>query len=118
MSNVFNDQAVFMLASGQTVGKYNPEQLYLYTELIKEESNEFFDSTEFTNTLKELADILVVTLGALQSTGVDPEEIWNEVVKSNMSKINPETGLVNRREDGKILKGESYIAPDFSKFAR
>jgi len=118
MSNVFNDQSVFMQASGQTVTEYNQNQLDLYLNLIKEETQELFESTEFTNTIKELADILVVTLGALHSTGINGEEVWNEVVKSNMSKIDPTTGKVLRREDGKILKGPNYVAPDFSKFAR
>ncbi|ANJ20842.1 nucleoside triphosphate pyrophosphohydrolase [Roseobacter phage RD-1410Ws-07] len=30
---------------------------------------------------------------------------------SNMSKVNPETGKPDRREDGKILKGPNYTAP-------
>lgn len=34
---------------------------------------------------------------------------------SNMTKINPETGKPDRREDGKILKGPNYVAPDMSE---
>lgn len=116
MSNVFEDQRIFMEASGQTVNLYNKEQLMLYYDLIREEVKELFESTDYANTIKELADILVVTLGALHSIGINGEDAWNEVVKSNMSKIDPTTGKVLRREDGKILKGPNYIAPDFSKF--
>jgi hypothetical protein len=31
---------------------------------------------------------------------------WDEVVRSNMAKIDPRTGVVNKREDGKVLKPE------------
>lgn len=37
------------------------------------------------------------------------------VHESNMSKVNPETGKPDRREDGKILKGPNYKAPDMSR---
>lgn len=116
MSNVFSDQAVFMNACGQTTGIYNEQQFNLYKNLIKEEVQEFFESTDLSNTLKELMDIIVVTVGAAQSLGINPEDAWSEVAKSNMSKIDPETGKVLRREDGKILKGPNYISPDFSQF--
>lgn len=33
---------------------------------------------------------------------------------ANMTKINPETGKPDRREDGKILKGPNYVAPDMT----
>lgn len=33
---------------------------------------------------------------------------------SNMSKVNPATGEPDRREDGKILKGDYYVAPDMN----
>lgn len=34
---------------------------------------------------------------------------------SNMSKLNPETGKPDRREDGKILKGPNYHPPTMEK---
>ena len=34
---------------------------------------------------------------------------------SNMSKVNPETGKPDRREDGKILKGPNYTPPSMQK---
>ncbi len=117
MTNVFGDQGRFMRACGQTTGIYNQEQFNLYKTLIKEEVREFEESTDYINTLKEMSDIIVVVAGAMQSLGVDPEEVWNEVVKSNMSKVCPVTGKVLRREDGKILKGTNYIEPDFNNLS-
>lgn len=115
MSNVFYDQSVFMNACGQTTGVYNEDQFNLYKTLIKEEVQEFYDSTDTINIVKELIDIIVVVVGATHSMGIDPENAWNEVITSNMSKVDVSTGKVLRREDGKILKGPNYIAPDFTK---
>lgn len=112
--SVFSDQAIFMEACGQTTGIYNEQQFNLYKTLIKEEVQEFYDSTDTINTVKELNDIIVVTVGAIASMGINAEEVWNEVTRSNMSKVNPETGKVLRREDGKILKGPNYSPPDFT----
>jgi predicted HAD superfamily Cof-like phosphohydrolase len=115
-SDVINDQKVFMVACGQTVSVYNADQFALYKTLIAEETKEFEESVEFENTIKELLDILVVTLGALHSTGIDVNGVWSEVVRSNMSKVDPITNKVIRREDGKILKGINYSPPDFSPY--
>ena len=95
---------------------YNEKQFEMYETLIEEETDEFFDSDTRENTIKELLDIIVVSIGALHSLGCTPELAWDEVGKSNNSKIDPETGKVVRREDGKILKGDNYIAPNFKKF--
>lgn len=115
--NVFDDQRKFMVACGQTVDITNPSQVELYKTLIKEEVKEYFDSKDRLNTIKELNDIIVVVVGALLSLGLKPEDAWNEVVKSNMSKVDPVSGKVLRREDGKILKGPNYVVPDFKQFA-
>lgn len=39
-------------------------------------------------------------------------EIWKEIHRSNMAKVDPATGAVVRREDGKILKPEGWTRPD------
>jgi predicted HAD superfamily Cof-like phosphohydrolase len=41
---------------------------------------------------------------------------WDEVAKSNLSKIDQTTGKVLRREDGKILKPEGWSPPKLEKF--
>jgi hypothetical protein len=61
-------------------------------------------------------DIIVVCVGAGHSAGFPMEAGWAEVVRSNMAKVDSETGTVRRREDGKILKGPGYFKPDLSKF--
>jgi hypothetical protein len=44
---------------------------------------------------------------------------WDEVVRTNMAKVDPLTGKVRRREtDGKILKPEGWLPPDMSKYIK
>jgi len=116
--NPFKDHQMFMLASGQTTGIENIEQYKLYHTLIKEEVQELEDSTTREDDVDALVDILVVTIGALHSIGVDVEGAWNEVHRSNMAKVDPTTGAVSRREDGKILKPEGWQPPNLKQYLR
>ena len=109
---------MFMLASGQTTGIENVDQYKLYYSLIKEEVQELDDSTTREDDVDALIDILVVTIGALHSIGVDIEGAWKEVHGSNMTKIDPTTGKVIRREDGKILKPEGWQPPNLKQYLR
>ena len=116
--NPFKDHQMFMLASGQTTGIENVDQYKLYYSLIKEEVQELDDSTTREDDVDALIDILVVTIGALHSIGVDIEGAWEEVHGSNMAKIDPTTGKVIRREDGKILKPEGWQPPNLKQHLR
>ena len=44
--------------------------------------------------------------------GADAEGAWNEVLKTNLSKIDETTGKVIKREDGKVLKPEGWEPPN------
>lgn len=117
--NPFLDQKTFMQACGQTVDQFNPDQFNLYLDLITEESQELADAITDHNQVKALdalIDILVVTIGAIHSMGADGEGAWNEVMRTNMAKIDPDTGLVRRREDGKILKPEGWQPPNLAPY--
>lgn len=59
---------------------------------------------------KELADVLYVTYGAADALGIDLPAVFVEVHRSNMSKVG-EDGRVERRADGKVLKGPGYMPP-------
>jgi predicted HAD superfamily Cof-like phosphohydrolase len=50
--------------------------------------------------------------------GYDVQKAWDEVLRSNMAKVDRVTGKVNRREDGKILKPEGWTPPDLTKFVK
>jgi len=121
MTNPFRDQSVFMQASGQTVEQFNPDQFNMYLGLIEEESQELADAInahDRVEALDALIDILVVTIGAIHSMGADGEGAWNEIMRTNMAKIDPETGMVRRREDGKILKPEGWKAPQLAPYLK
>ena len=59
-----------------------------------------------------MADQIVTAIGVLYMLGVDPKKALKEVVRSNDSKRNPETGELDRDENGKIKKGVNYEEPD------
>lgn len=119
MTNVFRDQEKFMRACDQSVDKFNEDQFSLYTKLIQEEVDELWAANadaDRVECLDALIDILVVTVGAIHSMGADAEGAWKEVMRSNFSKIDRETGMVRKREDGKVLKPIGYSPPDLLPF--
>jgi predicted HAD superfamily Cof-like phosphohydrolase len=125
MSKVFTDVSVFLSAVGQEIPTV-PQQMVsdqaeLYKKLIKEEVEEFWEAEAASDDVEQIDacfDMIWVIVGYMKSRGWDCENIWDEGAKSNLSKIDPLTGLVRRREDGKILKPEGWKPPDFTKFVR
>ena len=100
-------------------GKPDEEQYALYRNLIAEEVQELNDAVandDRVEQLDALIDILVVTIGAIHSMGADAEGAWNEVLKTNLSKIDETTGKVIKREDGKVLKPEGWEPPNLVEF--
>jgi predicted HAD superfamily Cof-like phosphohydrolase len=116
--NPFLDQYNFMNACDQSTGELNKEQYQLYCNLIREEFDELCESDNIVDDLDALIDILVVTIGAIHSLGANGEAAWNEVMRTNFAKIDPATGKVRKREDGKVLKPEGWTPPDLEPFVR
>lgn len=118
---VFQDQGKFMRACGQTVGEDNPEQFALYLNLISEEVSELMEAAHMGDRVEvfdALLDIIVVCIGAGLSAGFPMHAGWQEVMRSNMDKIDPETGLVRKRDDGKVLKPANWAAPDLASLIK
>jgi predicted HAD superfamily Cof-like phosphohydrolase len=63
-------------------------------------------------------DMIWVILGFCYMKGYDVSGAWNEVARSNLCKINPETGKVNKRADGKVLKPEGWTPPQLEQFVK
>ena len=116
MSNLFRDQEKFMRACEQTVGEFNEAQYQLYCNLISEEFDELVSSKTKVDDLDALIDILVVTIGAIHSLGADAEGAWKDVMSTNFSKIDKQTGRVRKREDGKVLKPAGWTPPNLEPF--
>lgn len=119
MRTVFKDVETFMKAAGQTVDEQNEEQAKLYEKLITEEYIEFRDSIADRNKTEQLDacfDLIWVAIGYMKSMGWDCEASWFEGAASNLSKIDQDTGKVLKRADGKVLKPEGWMPPNFRKF--
>ena len=119
--NPFKDQEQFMKACDQTVGTENEDQYAMYLNLIDEEHHELmvaYGQSDRVEELDALIDILVVTIGAIHSAGFDAEGAWNEVMKTNFAKIDLDTGKVRKREDGKVLKPDGWVAPNLTPFLK
>ena len=123
MSN-FQSVKLFMQTFGQEVkskSEFPSERITkLRYDLIKEELNEFEQAVKDRD-LKEVADsltdILYVTYGAGHAFGINLDKCFEEVQKSNMSKLG-EDGKPIYNEQGKVMKGPKYFKPNLSKFIK
>ena len=102
--------------SGLSTEKINK----LRVSLINEELEEFKEAIK-NNDLKEaadaLTDILYVTYGAGHAFGINLDKCFDEVQKSNMSKLGND-GKPIYNEKGKVMKGPKYFKPDLGKFLK
>lgn len=116
MTNPFKDIDTFHTACDQEPSEANYK---MYLSLIDEEVGELVEALEANDRVEQLdalIDILVVTMGAIRTAGWDGEGAWQEVMKTNFAKIDPTTGKVRKREDGKVLKPEGWQPPNLSPF--
>ena len=121
MSN-FNKVKTFMETFGQEVKNkpsFSTNKINsLRYDLIKEELDELKAAMENKDLLEvadALTDILYVTYGAGHAFGIDLDKCFEEVQRSNMSKLS-EDGRPIYNESGKVMKGPKYFKPDLTKF--
>ncbi len=120
MSNFFKVKE-FMQKFKQEV-KSNPSFpddniIKLRVNLIKEELLELEEALNEKNieeTADALTDILYVTYGAGHAFGIDLDKCFDEVQKSNMSKLD-KFGNPIYNDQGKVMKGPLYFKPNFKK---
>lgn len=92
------------------------EKNMLRFNLMDEENKEYLQAAQ-NNDLVEVADalgdMLYILCGTILEHGMQYkiEEVFEEIQRSNMSKLGPD-GKPIYREDGKVLKGPDYTAPD------
>lgn len=109
----------FMLAGEQKIDGSDEKQTKLYVKLITEEFVEFIDALMDENEVEQLdacCDMIYVIAGYAHSKGWDIIGAMDEVCRSNNSKVDIESGKLLKREDGKVLKPESYFRPELSEF--
>ena len=118
----FEKVGLFMTTFGQEVKKkpsLSTDKINnLRSNLIEEELNEFKEAISKKD-LKEVADaltdILYVTYGAGHAFGINLDNCFDEVQRSNMSKLGND-GKPIYNEHGKVMKGPNYFKPDLKKF--
>ena len=89
----------------------------LRNSLIEEELSELKEAVknkDITEVADALTDILYVTYGEGHAYGIDLDKCFDEVQKSNMSKLG-EDGKPIYHENGKVKKGPNYFKPKFKK---
>jgi len=120
----FEKVGLFMKTFGQEVktkASLSTDKInQLRINLIREELEEFIEAIknkDLKETVDALTDILYVTYGAGHAFGVNLDNCFDEVQKSNMSKLGKD-GKPIYNEAGKVMKGPDYFKPDLSKFIR
>ena len=123
MSN-FNKVKAFMNTYGQDIKEKAsfPEDsiVQLRVDLIEEELNELKEAiknNDIVEVADALTDILYVTYGAGHSFGVNLDKCFDEVQRSNMSKLG-EGGNPIYNDSGKVMKGPNYSPPDLKKIIK
>ena len=123
MSN-FNKVKTFMETFGQEIKikpSFSTNKINsLRYDLIKEELEELkvaIENKDLLEVADALTDILYVTYGAGHAFGIDLDKCFQEVQRSNMSKIG-EDGKPIYNESGKVMKGPKYFKPDLTKFVK
>ena len=121
MSN-FESVKTFMKTFGQEVKENaefpNDKITSLRYDLISEELTELkeaIDKKDIKEVADALTDILYVTYGAGHAFGINLDKCFNEVQRSNMSKLGSD-GKPIYNDKGKVMKGPNYFKPNLSKF--
>ena len=120
----FEKVGLFMSTFGQEVKKKSElsgEKINsLRLSLIQEELDELIKAIKENDILEvadALTDILYVTYGAGHAFGINLDKCFDEVQRSNMSKLG-EDGKPIYNEHGKVMKGPKYFQPDLGKFIK
>ena len=118
----FEKVGLFMSTFGQDIKKkasLSSDKINdLRINLIEEELNEFKEAIskkDLEEVADALTDILYVTYGAGHAFGINLDDCFEEVQKSNMSKLGDDGNPIYNKQ-GKVMKGPKYFKPDLKKF--
>jgi len=123
MKSLLDDVGAFHKACGVPAYYGTPwsptaDRVMLRISLIDEEVNrELFPAMkrgDIVGVADALADAIYVIVGTALEYGIPLDRVWDAVQRSNMAKVDPDTGKVRKREDGKILKPEGWVGPDIA----
>ena len=89
----------------------------LAVSLVEEEVAELrtaYDARDIVEVADALADVVYTAIGCAEDFGIDLNMVLRDVHRSNMSKLDAD-GRPIYREDGKVLKGPNYSAPNIKE---
>lgn len=89
----------------------------LRRRILREEFNEYLDAEDdddLVGIADALCDMIYIAYGTGVSYGLPMDELFAEVHRSNMSKLDPETGKPTFNEYGKVKKPATYSKPDLA----
>lgn len=110
MVNEFHD--TFDLLVQDKPGMLTTNEMLLRVKLMSEELDELISGMQSGNIVEiadGLADLLYVVYGTAVSYGLDMEPLFEEVHRSNMTKVGG-----HKREDGKWIKPKTYDPPNLN----
>ena len=121
MVQEFHETYGLPVESEQTTGSDQTKKLRI--NLLQEELDELkeaLENNDLVETLDALIDLQYVLDGAFLSFGMQDakEAAFNEVHRSNMSKLGEDGKPIRREGDGKVMKGPNYFKPDMSQFIK
>jgi len=73
------------------------------------------EDADIAQFLDGVTDTIVTACGAAIATGLPGAAAYEAVAKSNLSKANPATGLIDLDESGKWIKGPNWVEADLIK---
>jgi predicted HAD superfamily Cof-like phosphohydrolase len=122
MATLMHNVADFHEATDTPVYFHMPEipeakRCDLRIRLIEEEVAETIKAireNDIVEVADGLADIIYVVIGTALEFGIPLDLVWAEVQRSNMAKVDPETGKVTKRDDGKVLKPAGWTPPNIA----
>lgn len=90
-----------------------------YTLISEElfELDEAMNNDDLVEVADAIGDLLYVVYGTAVVYGLDMEPIVAEIHRSNMTKVWPD-GNVYYRDDGKVLKPETFEDPDIASIIK
>jgi len=79
----------------------------------RDKLKEAFENNDLIEIADACADLKWVIEGLEHSLGIPQQSVWDEVSRSNMSKM--VDGKLIKRADGKVLKPDTFVQPNIKK---
>lgn len=119
MVEEFHETYGLPVENEQTTGSEKTKELRI--NLLQEELDELkeaLENNDMQETLDALVDLQYVLDGAFLSFGMQgvKQAAFDEVHRSNMSKLGEDGKPIRRESDGKVMKGPNYFKPDLAQF--